>query len=351
MIIKEADDKSAQVALLEALLAEATPEKRPRIKRELFAVAAGIKGEKEAAYLLDFRLRDSSATAVVHDLRLEIDGLVAQIDHLLVHRTYRFYVLETKHFRHGLKITEDGEFLRWDDFDKRFSGMPSPIEQNERHVAVLRKTLAGLGMAEPAIKSFILVAPEARIDRPKKFDTSMVVKADQFVKKYEEDLGKTSLLGAVGGLVRTTVSDSVAVIADKLFALHQPISIDYRAKFGMPDAVLAGRAGPIAEKITEDIAGHCGDVYHRSPEDASYRAPVSSGMKTEIACRTCGGHQVAVQHGKYGYYLKCGACNGNTPIKLECSAGHKEKIRKDGQEFFRECSECASSNLYFVNLL
>jgi hypothetical protein len=43
-------------------------------------------------------------------------------------------------------------------------------------------------------------------------------------------------------------------------------------------------------------------------------------------------------------------CAGNTPIKLDCGhPGHKEKLRKDGDRFFRECGECQSSSLYYTN--
>jgi hypothetical protein len=58
---------------------------------------------------------------------------------------------------------------------------------------------------------------------------------------------------------------------------------------------------------------------------------------------------LSVQYGKFGYYFKCGDCEGNSPIKLTCSAGHKERIRKDGAKFFRECAECKTSALYFEN--
>jgi hypothetical protein len=45
-------------------------------------------------------------------LRLEHNGRTAQIDHLLINRWMECYVLESKHFNAGLKITEDGEFMR-----------------------------------------------------------------------------------------------------------------------------------------------------------------------------------------------------------------------------------------------
>ncbi|MBU3989242.1 MAG: hypothetical protein KJ702_08030, partial [Gammaproteobacteria bacterium] len=46
----------------------------------------------------------------------------------------------------------------------------------------------------------------------------------------------------------------------------------------------------------------------------------------------------------------CAACEGNTPIKLGCGVdGHKERIRKEGRKFYRECTECKSSSLFFEN--
>lgn len=86
---------------------------------------------------------------------------------IAVHRVaYRFFILETKHFSHGVKITDEGEFLRWNDWKKTYEGMPSPLEQNVRHTAVLHKALLSAGLPEPNIESLVLVAPSARIDRP-----------------------------------------------------------------------------------------------------------------------------------------------------------------------------------------
>src|SRR3546814_3644929 len=52
------------------------------------------------------------------------------------------YVLEHKHFHAGIKITEDGEFLRWNNYQKTYEGMASPLEQNERHIQVLKDVMA-----------------------------------------------------------------------------------------------------------------------------------------------------------------------------------------------------------------
>lgn len=118
MIIKNADDKSCHVQQLEDLLTIATSEQKIKITQELRNLRAGIKGEQEAAYLIDFDLGKSQNTLVIHDLRLEIGGRIAQIDHLLINRTLNVFVLETKHFHAGLKITEEGEFIVLECFQK-----------------------------------------------------------------------------------------------------------------------------------------------------------------------------------------------------------------------------------------
>ena len=61
---------------------------------------------------------------VIHDLRLELNGRVAQIDHLVLNRLLEVYVLETKHFTEGVSINDQGEFSIW--FGGKPRGIPSP---------------------------------------------------------------------------------------------------------------------------------------------------------------------------------------------------------------------------------
>src|SRR5437016_1060418 len=113
MLLKTADRKEAAIAELERLKVVAPANRKADIEQELRIMRAGLRGEEEAAYLIDFHLKESKRTVIIHDLRLEIGGRVAQIDHILIHRTLNVFVLETKHLHAGIKITEEGEFLRW----------------------------------------------------------------------------------------------------------------------------------------------------------------------------------------------------------------------------------------------
>ncbi|MFC6660245.1 hypothetical protein [Deinococcus multiflagellatus] len=58
----------------------------------------------------------------------------------------------------------------------------------------------------------------------------------------------------------------------------------------------------------------------------------------EVACRACGSANLSVQYGKYGYYLKCADCGGNTPAKPVCAAcGQPARLSKSGAEFTATC--------------
>jgi len=335
MIIK-AIDPNNKVAELERLMSVSTGKTRTKIEQELKSVRSGVRGEEESAYLIDFDLKDSKNTAVIHDLRLEINGRVAQIDHLLIHRTLNVFVLETKNFHAGFKITEDGEFLRWNGFKKNYEGMPSPISQNERHISVLKDAFSQIEMPKrmgmkltPVFHSYILVASSARVDRPKKFDTSQIVKADMWSKTLDKNLQSEGVVGTFGNLARFVGPETLKDIASRIVALHVPASFDYASKFGVTEL-----------PKTQD----------HSPESSPKKEAPGSNTE-DLKCRWCGSHDdLNIQYGKYGYYFKCNGCDGNTPIKIDCGQeGHKERIRKEKNKFFRECADCKTSTLFFVN--
>ncbi len=337
MILKPYRGKDADINELEALLAAATAGDKPRIEQELWRVRAGNKGEKESAYYIDFDCGPSQNRVVLHDLRFEINGRVAQIDHLMINRLLDVYVFETKHFNSGIKITEEGEFMRWNDYKKTFEGMASPLAQNERHIQVLKDIFnqiempTRLGMRlPPSFQTLILISPNARIDRPQKFDTSRVVKADALEKTLRKDIDNAGILSSFGSAAKIVSLETIQDIGRQLLLRHSPIKIDYAVRLGLntePVQVVA-------------------PVVPATKPTAPAPAPVSEAPK----CRACGSDKLSIQYGKYGYFFKCAACNGNSPIKLGCGVeGHKERLRKDGNSFYRECGECKSSSLYFRN--
>lgn len=367
MLIKTKDDDSALLKDLELRANAAGPSAR-QAATELRIRQAGLKGERESAYLIDFHFERSPNWAVIHDLRLEHDGRVAQIDHLLINRRLEIYVLETKHFHAGFKITDDGEFLRWNAYRKAYEGMASPLEQNERHIAVLRDAAQsiewpqrmGLRIA-PTFHSLVLVAPTARIDRSKRFDSSRVIKADLLRKQIDKDFASD---GALMGLLKTTAKlvsgDTVANVARQWVAMHRPLRPSPRhapapAPDGRIEPVLEpapARAGPPAPRPTPPEAAPPA-LSQRAATAPSQPPPLPShAAQAEAdapACKTCRGVAGEILYGKFGYYFKCEGCAGNTAIRFVCRPGHKPRLRKDGPAFYRECADCGSSALYHRN--
>ena len=234
MIYKDIDNKEPFLGVLEKMLALAGPDKQAQIERALRLMRAGIQGERASGQLIDACLKDSTRTAVIHDLRLVADdGEVAQIDHLLVHRMGRVTLLNTRHFVDGVKIGERGDFLRWNEAANRFEAMASPLARNERDVRVVRRVLETIGQGEAAIEALLLVAPDARVERPRRFDSAMVMKPGQFMEKLNKSLEAAPIVSALGGLLKTGGSDSIGDIARKLVQLHRPSASDYLARFGI----------------------------------------------------------------------------------------------------------------------
>ncbi|WHZ18689.1 MAG: hypothetical protein OJF55_000838 [Rhodanobacteraceae bacterium] len=86
MLIKQADDHTEELAQLERAAGSLKGEAAKRAEGELRLRKAGIQGEADSAYQIDFHFGQSPNRAVIHDLRLEHNGRVAQIDHLIINR-------------------------------------------------------------------------------------------------------------------------------------------------------------------------------------------------------------------------------------------------------------------------
>lgn len=240
MLLKTADDRAPDIEALEALRRQ--PGLDPRTARliddELWSIRLGAKTEADAAYQLEFDLQDSQHWAIIHDLRLEIDGQVAQIDHLVISRMLELFVCESKSFTGGVKVNEHGE---WTTFrDRRLIGIPSPIEQNRRHIAVLKRAIK-LGFVhlprrivaiKPTFFNIVLVSQGGSIGRPRKKapELDAIVKVDQFrTHLLKRNFSSLSMLKLVG-------SATLEGFGRQLVALHQPADRDWGKRFGITEA-------------------------------------------------------------------------------------------------------------------
>lgn len=358
MLLKPADSKDTQIAELEAKIRRANGSYRDKLQQDLRFLKAGLKAEKDAAYLIDFDYEKSTNWAVIHDLRLEVGGRVAQIDHLLINRFLEVYVLETKSFHSTLRITDEGEFLRRVDAENKFKGMPSPLEQNERHIAVLKDAFREIELPTrlgvklfPTFYSLILVSAEAVVERPRKFDTSRVIKSDSLKRIIDKQMDEEGLLATIGSMARLVDKGTLYAIGRRLANMHKPLIPTPEAN-EMTMVVAQTSSTPSRAKSASTIGS--GPLV--SPASVKVSGPLVQPAATQAElsmapkCKQCAKSAGSIQYGQYGYYFKCGDCGGNTSMKWECGTpGHKPRVRKDGPKFYRECEGCKISVLFHEN--
>ena len=274
MILKEADDRQADLAKLRALAnhPQADVQVRKRIEQEIKNIQSGMRAESEAAYDMKVHLGPSANWMIMHDLRLEFDGVVAQIDHLLANRFMEFYVCESKNFCEGVAVNEQGEFTSF--FGGKPRGVASPLEQNQRHVTVLGRVFRSgavalpkrLGMTiSPALKNFVLVSKNARISRPKKEVAGLdcLIKTDQFIQRILNH--DNDGFGALASLAKTVSPETLRGVCEQIIQMHSPIQFDWAAKFGI--------AAGLQPKAPMEAPTPC--------------APCLASEKTKYACAAC----------------------------------------------------------------
>ena len=346
MLIKTAEDQTPRLTELQRLVASTTGAESKRHLKEFNIRKAGIKGEAESAYLINFDFEKTANWAVIHDLRLEHGSRVAQVDHLLINRWLECYVLESKHFNAGIKITEAGEFMRWNAYKRTYEGMASPLEQNQRHTAVIGDVMRTLRLPvrfgraiEFSFQTFVLVSPSARIDRPKNFDSSRVVKADQLRTVIKRDIdSENGLLMLMRTAARIVSAETLHDVAKQLARKHKPLSSEVRKPSQMAAPI---QSPPVvaAHKVAESPA----PIYQALP--TAHKESVLDGP----VCKACSKTEGAIQYSKFGYYFHCAGCEANTSIKFQCQPGHKPRLRKRGDHFHRVCADCGTEALYFLN--
>lgn len=239
MILKDRDGVFVDIERLLALAGHrnATTRHRVEIEEEIRRLKAGDRGESSAANHLRTFFGESKDWIVIHDLRLEHRGVVAQIDHLLIGRLLDVWVCESKHVANGVKINDHGEFMTWHNKIPR--AMASPIEQTERHIHVLKQVVESgavklptrLGLTlRPRFRGLVLIS-HGTIQRPLApvRGLEMVIKSEHLQRHVTvADSGGNPL-----DLAKYVGFDTLRELGDQLVALHRPISFDWELRIGL----------------------------------------------------------------------------------------------------------------------
>lgn len=173
-------------------------EGRAKIRQDIRNLEAGRIGEKNIAFELE---NSHMPMYIIHDLYLRDGDLTSQIDYLVVTRKICF-ILECKNLYGDIEIDSQGTFVRTMEFgrQRRKEGIYSPITQNQRHLALLRKLrleqskgllsrfLRGRSFDEDHRAIVVLANPKTVLDAryAKKEVKSQVIRADHLVDFIRE---------------------------------------------------------------------------------------------------------------------------------------------------------------------
>lgn len=309
MLIKSADDKSPRLEMLEVLIRQSTlvPAQRRWVRDELMRLRKGIQGEREAAHYLENYFKYGQNHILMHDLRFVVDGDTAQIDHLILNRLGLVYLIETKNYAGNLLINEHGEFTV--EYDRERFGIPSPIEQSRRHERILVKLLNRLELntrvGELAFHHVVLLHPKAIIVRPpaKAFDSSMVIKADQFPtwhKNFAEQ--KVGFGTFLKGVVNLRSLDTLKDWSERLMRQHRPADL-----MALPDFIESRPGSAPNESVQVTLAPALGGIpsvkVHPAVEQVEKSAtlPIQEAvhpLAKKLICVTCG-VKISYAEGKF----------------------------------------------------
>ncbi|SMB82107.1 nuclease-related domain-containing protein [Deinococcus hopiensis] len=304
---------------------------------------AGDEAERQMAHYLKRAFGENQSVHVFNNLRLEHDGEVAQIDHLIFHRA-GFVIVESKSVTSSVRINERDEWAR--QWNGRWSGMPSPVLQARRQGDLLRALLQAhkaelrnkilFGLKQGEFKLFIIDAVVAISDSgvvQASGKLSDVKKADQIPDRIKELIAEH---GRAASLLSTETR------ADDMGFNLSP------EEFTRVSAFLQAK-----HKEREQFPAERRDVASPPPAP-SLNVPTgpsqASGPAAQtFTCNKCRSADLEIKFG-HNYYFKCRSCGGSTPIKLTCpTCSAQARTRKSGASFYRECATCATSAEYFTN--
>lgn len=235
VFLKSGNSLEAQLGQLRSYRSKLNSEGRKILDRDIKFIEYGITGEKT----IEFELKNLHIPCyVIHDLRLNYEGISSQIDYLVFTRKVCF-VIECKNLFGDLEVNANGEFIRNMSYNgiTTKEGIYSPITQAERHLDLMKsitvsnksnklmKLLSNKFFNSSYESIVVLANPKSIIDL-KNAPSSVkdrIIRADKlnnFISSYYEKTDKPKL------------SDlDLLDWSERYLHLDEPSNIDYFRKY------------------------------------------------------------------------------------------------------------------------
>ena len=170
MIVKDRDATLTTIKKLEVKAVQAADAVR---RAACSSAASRLRADptsEKAVELLNKQFSDCEDWAVVHDLRLRINGHALQINHLLISNTLCFVCVDTRFLKYGLKVGDAGQFHVFNDHETR--RVASPLNKMAKDVRLFRNHIQQLGVLpsrfglvqRATYKGYVLTDPSLRLD-------------------------------------------------------------------------------------------------------------------------------------------------------------------------------------------
>lgn len=298
-------------------------------------LAAGDKQERDVAYYLRRAFADSEEFFVFNDFSFSYMGENAQIDHLVVHKM-GFAILESKSIHGEVKVNKQGEWSR--SYQGNWAGIPSPIKQAEMQKTLLKAVLRD--RAEEFIGKFFGMQQGVGGRRWNTFcvvSNNCILHRDDIPEEINKQVIKSeSIAEAVKSLtVRKGWLDSAPAFSKKELESIVNFLLNEVGDRSGDDKSKAG-----GKEIVEPA------VVERTNVAVT---PLVGGENGQIKCKKCGEQERLLgQYGRFGYYVKCVACDTNTSMKMPClkCGSTNMRVTKSKDEYFANCS-CSEPYLLF----
>jgi len=319
----------------------------------------GEKAEKQMSFYLKRKFSESKDFYIFNDLKIEHNGEIAQIDHLVV-SYFGFFIIESKSCVGEISYDNFDQWIRV--YQNKREGMPSPIEQAKRQYAILKEKLNenkenlqgkflflqkkfGWCVFEP----IVAISDETIMRYPGKVNPN-VLKADKVtgfienkIKEYKKQNVKATFFPVLDEKYKFKEEELIKVVEYiKEVDLNKKKEYVSGKKYFKK---IEDQSSPNDKSNDEDVKELViiEDVNVVEVMDSKE----SSVMEQE---GTCSEHSFEIVYGKYGYYFKCKVCNENKQINEKCSNCNKKmKIKKIKHNFLTTCEHCSTESQYWTN--
>ena len=190
-------------------------------------------------------------------------------------------MVESKSFRTKVRYANGG----WERLNfNHWEGIPCPVEQNERHIAVLKEMISDLGLAParlglpmpPSFHNIVVVQPSCSVIGTYK-GRAWIWRLDTLVRKVCNDNW------SVVDMVKVVSQDTLRLFATKVAAYHKPAPMP---KLNLPSASLSLQEAYVPAPASPSTRCHaCGGVV--SAAEARYCQQNESRFAGGLLCRKC----------------------------------------------------------------